>query len=193
MQLSHGSVCLTCLFLDPSVLYYMSRKKQPIKIIKINLLWVIVGVIALTMGLNIVSKLLASGDTMTVTKTTKEVSLDEFLSGYHHLEFEKIVLKNGTDLQGFIPVSGDANSTFSLMSLQKKLDVKYYDVQTTTKPLDSSLGEMGIVLTGETIIQIENEKESFLTRLFVNTVLPMLVVVVIFILGMRLLGGKGGV
>lgn len=171
----------------------MSRKKQPIKIIKINLLWVIVGVIALTMGLNIVSKLLASGDTMTVTKTTKEVSLDEFLSGYHHLEFEKIVLKNGTDLQGFIPVSGDANSTFSLMSLQKKLDVKYYDVQTTTKPLDSSLGEMGIVLTGETIIQIENEKESFLTRLFVNTVLPMLVVVVIFILGMRLLGGKGGV
>lgn len=112
----------------------MARQKPPVKIIKINLLWLIVGAIALTVGLNFLGKVLVSSDTMTVTKTTKEVSLDEFLSGYHHLEFEKIILKNGTDLQGFIPVSGDTQSKFSLMSLQKQLDIKYYDVYTTTKP-----------------------------------------------------------
>jgi hypothetical protein len=34
------------------------------------------------------------------------------------------------------------------MSLQKDLTIKYYDVIETKKPLDTSLVDMGIALTG---------------------------------------------
>jgi len=78
------------------------------------------------------------------------------------------------------------------MSLQKNIDIKYYDLLKTKKPLDTSLSDMGIALTGDTIIDIQYEEESFLTSLLLNTLLPILLLVLLFTVGMRIFGGKGG-
>ena len=47
-----------------------------------------------------------TGDTVEIIKDKKEVTLDEFLSGYHNDLFTKIKVINGTDIDAYIPVSG---------------------------------------------------------------------------------------
>lgn len=168
----------------------MKPTKRPIKIIKINLVRIVLGILAFTIGLNLIGKLFLSGDTIEVTQKKTEVSLDEFLSGYHNNLYTKITLKNSTDLAGYIPVSGTTSSSMSLMSLQKNIEIKHFDLLETKKPLDTSLTDMGISLTGDVIIDVEYEKESFLTSLFLNTVLPILLLVLLFTVGMRIFSGK---
>ena len=77
------------------------------------------------------------------------------------------------------------------MSLQKNVKVTYYDIITTKKPLDTSLADMGISLTGTTIIDVEYKEDSFLSSLFFDNILPILILVAIFAIAMRLMGGKG--
>lgn len=166
--------------------------KKSVKIIKINLVRVIIGIIAFIIGLNVLEKLFFSAENVEVIQNKQDVSLDEFLSGYQNTLFTKIVLTNGTDLQGYIPVSGTTHSSMSLMSLQKNIEITTYDVLETKKPLDTSLVEMGISLTGSTIIDVEYKEESFLTSLFLNTVLPILLLVLLFTVGMRIFSGKWG-
>ena len=163
--------------------------KRP-KIIKINLLRILIGVLAFTVGLNFIGKLFFSGEGVEVIQKKQDVSLDEFLSGYHNTLFSKIILTNGTDLAGYIPVSGTTSSNISLMSFQKNVEIETYDVLETKKPLDTSLTDMGIALTGGTIIDVEYKEESFLTSLFLNTILPILFLVLLFTVGMRIFSGK---
>ena len=137
-----------------------------------------------------ISKIFVSGGDLEVVQNKKDVSLDEFLSGYENTLFTKIKLTNGTDLEGYIPVSWAGGSSLSLMSLQKDLTIKYYDVIETKKPLDTSLVDMGIALTGWSVIDIVYEEESLLAWLFFNTILPILLLVVIFTVGMRFFSGK---
>lgn len=73
------------------------------------------------------------------------------------------------------------------MSLQSNVDVSYFDVVKTKKPLDTSLTDMGIALTGGSELDIVYEEESLLSSLFFNTILPVIFLVLIFTLGMRLL------
>jgi hypothetical protein len=53
----------------------------------------------------LISKIFVSGGDLEVVQNKKDVSLDEFLSGYENTLFTKIKLTNGTDLEGYIPVS----------------------------------------------------------------------------------------
>jgi len=69
------------------------------KIIRINLLRVVIGLIAFTIGLNFLGKLFLSSDGVEIIEKKKDVSLDEFLSGYENVLFSKIKLTNGTDLE----------------------------------------------------------------------------------------------
>ncbi len=73
------------------------------------------------------------------------------------------------------------------MSLQKNVKVTYYDIITTKKPLDTSLADMGISLTGATIIDVEYKEDSFLSSLFFDNILPILILVAIFAIAMRLM------
>lgn len=75
-----------------------SSKNKGVKIIKINLLYIILGVIAFVIGLNYLDKMFFSGDDVEVINSKQEVSLDQFLSGYHHGSFSKISVENGTKL-----------------------------------------------------------------------------------------------
>ncbi len=161
------------------------------KIIKINLLRVILWIIAFTVWLNIINKFLISGDDVEIIKNTKEVSMNEFLSGYQSLSFSKIKLKDARTLEWYTPVSGQLWDSLSLMSLQKNVKIEYYDVVTTKKPSDISLVDMGISLTGTTIVDVVYEEKSFLTSLFMDNIIPSLILIVIFIVAIRFMSGKG--
>jgi hypothetical protein len=71
------------------------------------------------------------------------------------------------------------------MSLQKNVKIEYYDVVTTKKPLDTSLIDMGISLTGTTVVDIVYEEKSFLISLFMDNIIPSLILIVIFIVAIR--------
>ena len=73
------------------------------------------------------------------------------------------------------------------MSLQKDVKIDNYDVFQTKKPLDTSLLDMGISLTGDTVIDIEYKGESILSGLFFNTIIPILLLVILFSVGMKFL------
>ena len=67
--------------------------------------------------------------------------MNEFLSGYQAAQFTKIILKDGKNLKGYIPTSGSTSSLPS-MTLQKKIDIAYFNVISTKKPIDTSLNDM---------------------------------------------------
>ena len=137
------------------------------------------------------SKLFLSWDTVEIVNITKSVSMNDFLSWYQSSSFSKIKLKDATTLEWYIPVSGTLGDGFSMMSLQKNMKIEYYNILMTKKPLDTSLVDMGISLTGSTVIDVEYKEDSFLSSLFFDNILPILILVAIFAIAMRLMWGKG--
>jgi len=67
------------------------------------------------------------------------------------------------------------------------MKIEYYNILMTKKPLDTSLVDMGISLTGSTIIDVEYKEDSFLSSLFFDNILPILILVAIFAIAMRLM------
>lgn len=136
-----------------------------------------------------------SSDTISVIKDTKEISLNDFLSGYNANQYESIKLKNQTDLEGhMLWTSGNISSgqTLPLMTLQKKVKINNYTVFKTTKPIESSLADLGISLTGSTTIDVSYEKQSFLWWLFLEQILPILILISLFGLAMKFFWPKWG-
>ena len=171
-----------------------SSKKKGVKIIKINLVYLALWIVAFIIGLNYLDKLFFAGDEVEIVNESKEVSLDQFLSGYHHGVFSKISVENWTKLSGYIPSSWDKQSdnVFSLMSLRKDIPTHYYNVLESKKPIDTSLTEMGISLTGDVIIDIDYYEEGIWSRLLFNTILPIAFLLLILSIGMRMLSKRGG-
>ena len=145
---------------------------------------------AFTIWLNILSKLFFSDDTIEIVEKTISVSMNDFLSGYQTSSFSKIKLKDATTLEWYVPVSWQLWDSLPLMSLQKNVKIEHYNILTTKKPLDTSLVDMWISLTGSTIIDIEYKEDSFLSSLFFDNILPILILVAIFAVAMRLMWWK---
>lgn len=167
--------------------------------INLNILRILAFIILTTVGLKALNNFVVSTDTETVSviKDTKDVSLNDFLSGYHLGSYESIKLNNQTDLEWYILwtttwdiLSGNSSNTLTLMSLNKKLKVKNYSVLKTVKPLESSLTDLWISLTGTTAIDVLYEKPSFLWSLFTDHILPILILIGLFALGMKFLWPK---
>lgn len=68
-------------------------------------------------------------------------------------------MKNQTDMEGHILIKSQTTGSLPLMTLDKNVKVHNYEVLTTTKPLDSSLSDLGISLTGTTTIDVSYEKQ----------------------------------
>ena len=167
--------------------------------INLNILRILAFIILTTVGLKALNNFVVSTDTETVSvvKDTKDVSLNDFLSGYHLGSYESIKLNNQTDLEWSVlwtttwdVLSGNSSNTLTLMSLNKKLKVKNYTVLKTVKPLESSLTDLWISLTGNTAIDVLYEKPSFLWSLFTDHILPILILIGLFALGMKFLWPK---
>lgn len=129
-----------------------------------------------------------SWDIIQVVKTTKELSLNDFLSFYHSWTFSKVTLADGTDLAGY-QFLGTWNKK-TLMSLDKSFVEQYVNIYTTKKPLDTSLNELGLSLTGKVVLGITYTTKSFFEKL-VEEVGPILLFFVIFLLFFKFLMPKG--
>ena len=167
--------------------------------INLNILRILAFIILTTVGLKALNNFVVSTDaeTVSVIKDTKDISLNDFLSGYHLGSYESIKLNNQTDLEWYVlwtttwdVLSGNSSNTLTLMSLNKKLKVKNYTVLKTVKPLESSLTDLWISLTGTTAIDVLYEKPSFLWSLFTDHILPILILIGLFALGMKFLWPK---
>jgi ATP-dependent Zn protease len=117
------------------------------------------------------------------------VSLNDFLKNYTENKFSKIVLEDETDLKGYEYLG--TGKTVSLMSLNKNLTETYYNLLTTKKPINTSMGDLGISLTGAIPVDIVFNTQGWLSKL-VENVGPILLFFVLFLFLLKFAMPKGG-
>ena len=127
-----------------------------------------------------------TGPIINVTEE-QEISLSEWISKYQTTEFSKIELEDDINLIGYVFVETGVVPSF----LKEKQLIENYQTFTTKKPSDTSITELGISLTGDTVINtVYNEKGLF--GMLLEQFGSLLLFFVIFFLGARLLMGRGG-
>lgn len=131
-------------------------------------------------GKNIVTKI----------QETKETTLNDFLDLYKKGAFQKIKVIDGRNLEWYQQVSQSV-SEYSQF-LKKPLIEQNYRIMTANKPIDSSLTELWISLTGGTTVDIIFNESSFIGSFFAEQILPLLFFVLLLFLVMRYFGPKNG-
>ncbi len=117
-------------------------------------------------------------------ETEKKVELNEFLDKYKENLFTKIKLINNTDLKWYHLVStGAVNSSMAWNA--SDIIEKKWDVYTTTVATTLNLKDIGINLTWDTAITIEYEERWVFTKLLMDTILPLIIIVVVFMFLIR--------
>ncbi len=116
----------------------------------------------------------------------KELPLSEWLTLYHEGDFEQIKVVNDIDLQGYA-----FQQTGEKSFLSNSYPTKEYLLYTTHKNKEDSITTLGIVLTGDTTVQVSYVEESFFMKLFDQVGYLLLFFLILFV-GMRFLMPKGG-
>ncbi len=112
-----------------------------------------------------------------VQKQTQEITLNQFLSGYTNELYEKIDLKDSVLLQGYELLDTEAQPNILGVTPEKN-----YRIWETNKPLDTSLTDLWLTLTWSTPINVVNDETSFLTRLLIEQLLPILFLIWLLLL-----------
>jgi len=142
----------------------------------------------MSLWLQISQSKLFSWDTEVVDTTTK-VSLNAFLAQYRQGDFSKIQLTDWIDLAWYQFVStGDSKQITPFIPAVSKT---HYVLFTTKKPIDTSLSELGLSLSGSTIVNVDYTTKSFLQKLF-EDVWPLLLFFVIFLVWLKFFMPKWG-
>ncbi|MDR0861134.1 MAG: hypothetical protein LBO09_09560 [Candidatus Peribacteria bacterium] len=162
---------------------------------KKSLLQVIVFFILVTVGLGFLQKHLIDSrgeeelipvDAIT---ETKEVSLSKWLELYHNGVYKKIEIKDSTDMKGFILVGTGEDTGFSFLGAKKALTNEFV-LAVAKKPLDTSISELGISLTGATIVTTTYTESSRRMKLIEQFGIFILIFL-LFIFGAKFMLGKG--
>jgi ATP-dependent Zn protease len=119
---------------------------------------------------------------------TKEVSLSKWLELYNKGTYKKIEIKDGTDMDGFVLVGTGIQESFLLFS--KAAPTNEFLLITSKKPLDTTISELGISLTGATSV-ITSYTEATRWMRILEQFGVMLLILFVFIFGARFLLGKG--
>jgi len=165
---------------------------------KKSLLNLIIFLIILTVGLGVLQNTLLSPDTITIGKETtknqekieeiKEVSLSKWIELYNNTNYNKVEIEDGTLMKGYIFIGTGEQQ--GILSLGKSKIVDKYVVISSKKPLDSSITELGISLTGATsITTIYNETSRFMR--LIEQFGVMLLILIVFIIAAKFMLGKG--
>ncbi len=125
-------------------------------------------------------------DATLVSKTSEEVDLNEFLKRYSNQEFEQIILKDVVKLEWYTLYTGQDTASWFM---QPKAD-KLYTVYKTNKPADTSLPELGIALTGSTIVDVQFDEQWMFAKLFLEQILPLIFFILILLLAFKFFGPK---
>lgn len=116
----------------------------------------------------------------------KDTTLSERITNYQAGKFEKVSIKNGVDLEGYI---------FLLTGVKENLrgpnqESRDYKVLGAKKPLDTSISELGISLTGKTLVSISYEEKNWIMS-FLEQFGSILLLLVILSFGMKFVMGRG--
>ena len=119
----------------------------------------------------------------------KEVPLNQWLQSYQNQEYSKIKLEDTINLYGYVFVSTGKETSF--FDFTKSYSTVDYQVIKTQKPVETTLTDLGIILTWDTeILTVYNEK-GLLVSLF-QEFWSLLLFLVIFFFGARLIMGRWG-
>lgn len=122
--------------------------------------------------------------------STQEIDLNKFIQKYASGEFQKITLSDGVKLQWDVFKSEQEAGT--VMLLNQKIVHQKYDTFTTNKPIDTPLADLWITLTGAIPVAIVFTEKSILSTIFIDTLLPLLLLLVWIIVLFRFLWPKWG-
>ncbi len=143
----------------------------------------------ITGAIQLYNKLYVAGDTIEVVRTTKELSLNDFLSNYKKWTFAKIVLEDETSLKGYENLGTGTSATF--MSIQKNFVENYVNIYETKKPLGTSLTDLWISLTWPVTVDVKFNQEWWVSKLL-SDIWPLLLFFVIFLLVLKFAMPKWG-
>ena len=119
----------------------------------------------------------------------KKVDLNNFLALYKDSKFQKVEIWDNSKIVWYEFLSQGTGMT--LMSLNQTLKEVNYNKYTTNKPWDTSIQELWLSLTGNTQIDIKYTEKSVLWQLFMEQIIPLLIMVVAFIFILKMFSGKG--
>lgn len=138
----------------------------------------------ITTWLRFVKNSALTGTGELVSTQSEEINLNNFLSGYNNGLYEKVELKDGVKLQWYQLLPGDAEP--NVLGI---VPDKNYKVRETNKPVDTALEDLWFNLTGSAIpIDVKYDETSFLTRLFLEQILPILFFIWLLLLLFRFMG-----
>lgn len=123
-------------------------------------------------------------------RLTEEVPLNEFLTMYNNDEFEKVVEKNETELQGFKPTW--ATWTQTIMSLREEIGYTVYDKFTTQKSYGDSFSDLWISLTWSTEVVVEMDTPPSFFGIPIGDLISYLFFAVLFFFAFKMFAGKWG-
>ena len=133
----------------------------------------------------------AAGEkTIVLTDTVNETNLNEWLALYQSGSYEKVKVINDTILEGY--QKKDKQADVPLMSFQSNVKVLSYTVFKTQKPVTTALKDLGISLTGTTLITAATEDQNVWSKLLLENILPIILFMVAAIFLFRFIGPKGG-
>lgn len=152
------------------------------------MLFFLIAALFITTWLRFVKNSALTGTGELVSKQSEEINLNEFLSGYNSGLYEKVELKDGIKLQWYQLLPGDAEP--NVLGI---VPDKNYKVRETNKPVDTALEDLWFNLTGAAIpIDVKYDETWFLTRLFLEQILPILFFIWLLLLLFRFMGRWGG-
>jgi len=118
----------------------------------------------------------------------KDVDLNNFISLYKENKFKKVELKDSTKLIWYELI--DDSKTINSMLMRQTIKEIDYNLYNTNKPVDTSLSELGISLTGSTQVDIVYTEKSVISKLFVETILPLLFFVIVIVIVFKMIWPK---
>ena len=117
-------------------------------------------------------------------ETIKKVELNEFLDNYNDSLFDKLKLTNNTELKWYHLVSTGSVSSSMAWNANNVVE-KNWDVYTTTVATSLNLKDIWIDLTWDTAISIEYEERGMFTKLLLETLLPLIIIIAVFLFLIR--------
>ncbi len=125
---------------------------------------------------------------ITNIKQTEDVNLNKFIEMYNDWKFDEVELINWKELFGLIKIEKEEVITNVL--LWKEALKKTYLRYKTYKPEETTLSELGFDLTWKTQITVKYEEDSFFSRVFLETMLPLLLIILLLVFLFRMFWPK---
>lgn len=121
-------------------------------------------------------------------KKTVDTNLNKFISIYNEWKFTEVSLVNSKELIGLIKLDEEEiikNTLFWTTAKQVS-----YDKFKTNKPTETTLEELWFDLDWETEINVKYQEDSFFQRVFLETMLPLFLVLILIIFFFKLFWPK---